>query len=411
MKINRLKSTRKLFYTCLIFIILFFFVMIFSPGKIEKYFHIAEYKYLYKTLSAPILETCFFQEPRLACLGKLEDHSINPNCFINDTVLKNKIRKGLPKWAKEQIKEDLSKFPHITKKDLDRYVRENTEPSNIIARIQVKNKTVKITYADPHFNPRSTISHMHAGNVIKYVLEYLAERGYILDSDFVICLADFYKPISNEVVPIFTFSKNFDIPVEKDLILIPDWQNLGSIPSLRERIRTASKLISWNEKKNVLFWRGGEWDSTGFRKKLVSFSKENPTLIDAVFTEKWNPKNRDLFTTPEGHLNYKYLISIDGQRCSWERFVWHLHSNSLVFKHQSNQVQWFYKGIKPFVDYIPVTDENSILKNIAWSEKHPKEVQSIIHHASNFAEENLSLEDMYHYIMVLLQEYHKKLIN
>jgi hypothetical protein len=134
-------------------------------------------------------------------------------------------------------------------------------------------------------------------------------------------------------------------------------------------------------------------------------SDRYPALIDAKFVDQKRPT----FVSPEDHLRYKYLISIDGARCAWERFIWHLHSNSLVFKNESAQKQWFYNGILPYVHYIPVKDEQSLLAAIGWAKMHPIEVQSIIQNASTFVEENLSLEDMYHYFMVLIQEYSKKL--
>jgi hypothetical protein len=44
-------------------------------------------------------------------------------------------------------------------------------------------------------------------------------------------------------------------------------------------------------------------------------------------------------------------------------------------------MQWYYKGIKPFKHYIPITDEQSILTHIAWAEAHPTDVQTIIRNA------------------------------
>ena len=45
-----------------------------------------------------------------------------------------------------------------------------------------------------------------------------------------------------------------------------------------------------------------------------------------------------------------------------------------------------------------------------WAEEHPQETQAMINRSSRFVEEQLSLEDMYHYYIVLLNEYSKKIL-
>ncbi len=398
---------RKILYPLSLMAFLFFSSLLLLPDKIQSkvsdVFYGTLFAPVYQTVISPILATCPFQHSKLAC--QLNDwESIKSSCFINGAVLQDKLKKGLPQWAMDQIQEDLSHFPVIKKTELRKVLNENA-PQNTLSLFQIKNKKV-IASSNVQLHMESNRAH----KVILYAVEYLAQKGYIPDTEFVLALADNYTPINERSIPIFTFAKDQNIPVEKDLILIPDWQNLGSTPNLRQRIRSANQLTPWGDKKSVLFWRGGKLDSTGFRKRLVSFSKEHPTLIDAEFVTHYG-KKKDVhsFIKPEDHLKYKYLASVDGQRCSWERLIWHLHSNSLVFKHLSSQTQWFYKGIKPFEHYIPMTDENSILTNITWAENHPQEVQSIIHNATTFVEENLQLEDIYHYIAVLLQEYHKRL--
>ena len=98
-------------------------------------------------------------------------------------------------------------------------------------------------------------------------------------------------------------------------------------------------------------------------------------------------------------------------RASWGRLVWHFYSNSLTFKQDSHQVQWFYKAIKPYVHYVTFHNKASLVQGMDWAEKNPKEAQAITQQASAFVENNLSLEDMYHYMLVLCQAYTQKLVN
>jgi hypothetical protein len=412
MTLIKIGRTKKIFFYGSSILLLFFAGIGYLPEKISyKIYHFTYYiipKAFKKTME-PITNICLFHESKLACQLECNGKSINPGCFINKKLLDEKIHKGLPQWAKEQIREDLAIFPAINKSDLNKYAVENGTLHNIIIKVEVKNKK----YISPAIE-YNFMSYWHGNNVIKYLLEYLANNNYITDTSFLLALNDYVIPKSKNPVPIFCFAKDVSIPIERSLILMPDWQNLGSTPDLRKRIKTASKAIQWHDKTDKLFWRGGEkLDSTGFRKKLVFFAASHPNVIDVDFVNSYG-KNKNVvknFITPEEHLEHKYLISIDGMRASWERLVWHLHSNSLVFKHNSSHVQWFYKGIKPYVDYVPIENEQDILKSIIWAERNQEKVQGIIEHSTGFVEENLTLEDMAHYIIVLLEEYNKRLKN
>lgn len=330
---------------------------------------------------------------------KLSGHCIfkatHPNCFVNEEILKKKMEQGLPAWAKEQIQTDLSTFATIKETDLDQY---HADPRfNMLVRFQIKNGQVLGFY-------RENINTLPAYKIMKDVLQYLAERQFIPDTDILIGLSDYFHSTLKPPMPVFVFAKDASDDYEKDLILLPDWMNLVNFSKNVPAMREGSRKYPWDMKKTILFWRGSEaGDSLHFRQKLVALSKQYPEMIDAQYS---NAKN---FVQPIDHLNYKYLISVDGVRATWTRLVWHLYSNSLTFKHQSNQMQWYYNAVKPQVHYVPVEDETSLLQAIDWAEKHPQDVQLIIKQSTDFVENNLMLEDMYHYIAVVLQEYTKKL--
>ncbi len=357
--------------------------------------------YLHKNIENPIKEHfCMLQKSTPSYIFTFGDLVPNTSCFINEAILKKKIKNGLPRWAKQQIQEDLSTFKTIHSTDLDQFLKENNDGNNCWVHFKIINRKVHV------LTPTKNCTLIFNGTykAIYYVLQYLAENNYISNTDLILGPRDFVSIPSTSPVPIFAFAKDLAIKTEKDAILIPDWQNLSSVNNFRTRITKAKRLYPWENKQDVLFWRGGTFDSTGLREKLVSLAPRYPNLIDAKFNSK-DVKIVD----PEDHLKYKYLISIDGARCAWERLIWHLHSNSLTFKNESTQVQWFYKGIAPYVHYIPIQNEASLLTALDWAKTHPIEVQSTIENASKFVEENLALEDMYHYFIVLLQEYTKKL--
>lgn len=110
----------------------------------------------------------------------------------------------------------------------------------------------------------------------------------------------------------------------------------------------------------------------------------------------------------EKHVQYKYQISIDGARATWERPVWQLQSNALMFKQKSTHHQWFYKGIIPNQHYIEVETLEDIVNGICWAEQNPEQAKQIAHNATVFANHHLQLEDMYLYLVYLLKSYQQK---
>lgn len=45
-------------------------------------------------------------------------------------------------------------------------------------------------------------------------------------------------------------------------------------------------------------------------------------------------------------LSYKYILSIDGNTACWDRVPWVLHSNSLLLKHESQHMCWYYPAME-----------------------------------------------------------------
>jgi hypothetical protein len=314
--------------------------------------------------------------------------------LINKKILDQKMKAGLPQWAQNQIQEDLAKFAPFKKSDLDRFYQK----LDMLFRFQVENQQLKIIYKD-------NLNILPSYKVLADLFEYLVKNGYVADTDFLMGLGDHFTAAIKPTLPIFVFAKDLGEPSECDQVLVPDWMNMLQMPTLQLRIRRANKLYPWSVKDPLLFWRGGDAASTDFRKKLVAMSKQYPHYIDAKFVDKHVVK----FVRQEDHLKYKYLIAIDGACATWTRFVWHLQSNSLTFKHNSRQVQWFYKGIEPYIHYIPVKDEKGLLDALAWVEKNQELVQAMAQASTDFVENHLTLEDMVHYYIILLQEYAKKI--
>lgn len=87
---------------------------------------------------------------------------------------------------------------------------------------------------------------------------------------------------------------------------------------------------------------------------MVRLSKDRPDVIDAklayglindraALLNNYTKAGYDpydfyaLGLSPNFHLNYKYLISLDGMNAAWGRVPWIMFSNSLLIKDDSTK--------------------------------------------------------------------------
>ena len=84
----------------------------------------------------------------------------------------------------------------------------------------------------------------------------------------------------------------------------------------------------------------------------------------------------------EEMINYKYILDIDGNASTWDATAWKLNSGSVIFKTDSNWVQWFYDDFKPWTHYIPVNDDFSdIQEKFKWCEENQQQCEEIVKNA------------------------------
>lgn len=70
-------------------------------------------------------------------------------------------------------------------------------------------------------------------------------------------------------------------------------------------------------------------------------------------------------------IEYKYILDIDGNACTWDATAWKLNSGSVIFKPESDWIQWFYDDYQPWTHYVPLKDDFSdIQEKFLWCEKN-----------------------------------------
>ena len=308
-------------------------------------------------------------------------------------------------WVQSQIASDLAPFKKGVKRaQLAVWFKSlQNIPANKLAKFTVKNAKVEVEVP-------TELTESRQYKTVNSVIRLLAAKGYLPDCEFIVALNDYLAFVPKGMttpVPILSFAKHTQIPVEKDTILIPDWMNVRYWDVLRGRIELANRLYPWKSKKNLIHWRGGSADSMQHRQQLVSLASHCKFLdVGLVDGPTAIPK-----MDPEESIEYKYQISLDGARCTWERMVWQMTANTVLIKPDSPQIQWFHRGLKPFKNYVPIAavDEKNIKAVYTWLQEHDKEAEEISRRANQFAKDNFKTEDFFAYYAVLLQHYAKLL--
>ena len=308
-------------------------------------------------------------------------------------------------WVQDQISTDLRPFKNgISSAQIDDWFKNLQHAQNKLVKFIVKNNQLIVDV------PRELIT-SRAYKTVYGVIELLVQNHKMPDCKFIVSLNDYLSYIPNnweEPVAIFSFAKHTKVPVEQTTIVIPDWMNTYYWDVLRGRINVASYLYPWKHKKPLIHWRGGRADSMQHRAKLIAL-KNKFTFLDVGMTEG---DNRVPYLYPEYSLQYKYQISLDGARATWERVVWQMYSNSVLIKPDSPQVQWFYKGLQAYNNYIPLEDlsEQKVLNLYNWLITNDLKVQEIISNANVFARNNFKTQDFFAYYVVLLEKYAKLML-
>lgn len=325
--------------------------------------------------------------------------------------LEGKLRGKIPEWISTQIAHDLRNSPKvITAAMVDKAFKES---QGHVVRCKIVNGNISCI-------PNITIStslmlHDHLVELNKHI--------QLPDVDFIIVIDDGPAPLGYSV-PVFGFCKN---KYDKNFILIPDYQILDFVAKEQglQQIQAAINLYPWNKKICKAIWRGA---NTGIlceekfrensRIKAAMISKVFPHLIDAKINLLYGSEYLQEQIKTAGymgqnlsiaqHMQYKYQLLLDGNCASWPGAYWRFNSNCVVFKQTSDQIQWYYLLLQPYVHYIPISNDlNNLIPQIAWAINNDGKVLEIVKNAKSLAANSLSYADMLYYIYIAITTYAK----
>lgn len=342
--------------------------------------------------------------------------------YLNPKVVIQKIEGADPLWMKEQLDEDFAPFENrtITVANVDETF--DTIQKNYPGRYWIRYRIIdkKLYRFFPEDEPISTsdndverafkaIIHLTALNNIDLIVGF--EDGMLIGS----MPEGFYltEDPKNQA-PLFISAKRKGTPFA---ILVPDWRSISwwwarDIQDVEQR----SMQTPWHQKINRGVWRGSL--TRNIRLKLCEIAKEHPEILDAKLSIQVDDQQLQTYLEKNGmfggrvewddFLKHKFLPILDGVMCAAPALQWRLLSKCLTLKQESDEIQWFYKGIHPYQHYVPVkSDLSDCIQQMEWAKLHDQECEAIAQRAYAFAKENLMMEDVYHYFIRVLERYSK----
>jgi hypothetical protein len=164
---------------------------------------------------------------------------------------------------------------------------------------------------------------------------------------------------------LFTFCKKYDY----NTTLFPNFNfnhwfesNTGDYESVYNNL--INDKTYWNEKKDIVFWTGGNTNT--IRKKLTTVSKKHSNFYFNLIDK--NNKN-NVYIPLEEIVKYKYLINMNGYSYSGRLNYLFLSSSCVIILKNSNKEfdyeEYYYKNFIPNEDYIEIIyDDNELPENI-----------------------------------------------
>jgi hypothetical protein len=310
-------------------------------------------------------------------------------------------------WMKKQISEDLRPFQNSFCYNCITKHFELNKNNDQLCLFIIKNNSVQYKKAD------TIPDHHDRFSVIYSTLRTLAQGRRLPNVIFLVSLHDTLN--SPSPCPIFVMSKK----IGDQKILFPDFEALAGRYQVIEGVdlETVDFAIPWQERRDMLIWRGsgaqGDITSenmhTKSRVKLCQLSMEYPSMIDAGFTfcipfciEQY----RKEYLPFETIFSYKYQIWPDGNAASYSKSGWRFYSGSTVIKPDSNNIQWYYSDLKPWIHYVPVKENlEDLIDTLCLLKENESLAQQIAINGQQFAREHITQELNLKYLLYLLWSY------
>lgn len=320
-----------------------------------------------------------------------------------------------PDWMSTQIQKDLEAFSQ-KKISLDQMEKTFNDPAGFFIKIQFKNNHFIYSCVGDLKNQKIFA---HRFPPMKRAFKELTKKYRIPDLTFFLTLDDHSS--CNLEYPLFVMSKNKHA---NGPILFPDFFALANGFQVIPEKDLRTFLTPWKNKQEKLIWRGATTQAIYNEENLLKIprailcrlSKEHPELIDAKFTIlaqgaehiKACMEYVGKKISYEEIFNYKYQIWIDGNGVSYSDSGWRFFTNSVLFKTESDNIQWYFGDLQPWVHYVPIKENlDDLFEKIQLIQKDDALAIKLAQNAREFALERIPREKCLEYFYHLLFAYSK----
>ncbi len=325
----------------------------------------------------------------------------------------------MPEWMQKQIQDDFAYFHeqgYISKSTIDLLTTSPEYERYQFVRYIIRERHVEALKNFSHHNDRV--------EYLRVALQELCNRYQVPNMEIIVTMHD--ELGTQFDVPVFAMAKN---RTNHRQVLFPDFEALREAFKVTSAFDITKEFVSWEKKRNQMIWRGttgqhplkdcnsSKYDPRCYsRVRLCELSQQFPDKIDAKFTEytqgagevPFLEQFRGNYVPYDDQVYYKYLMLIDGNSCSYTSSGWKWFTNSVVFKENSESIQWYYNFLIPYTHYIPVKEGlGDLLEKLAWARENDGWAKSIARNAREFALSHITKDWTMLYLYCALLEYSK----
>ena len=110
-------------------------------------------------------------------------------------------------------------------------------------------------------------------------------------------------------------------------------------------------------------------------------------------------------------FQYKSLLSMDGNGATCSRVVVAMKSNSVLLKYQSNCLLYYFQGLRPWLHYVPILDDDDVVSVVEYQARNPEALSYISEESKSFHGQFLEKEPVHRYMGCLLRMYREVIYN
>lgn len=204
----------------------------------------------------------------------------------------------------------------------------------------------------------------------------------------------------------------YDIP-------FPDWSfwgwpqiDISTWTKEVESIYKASKVLKWEDRKPIAYWKGNPYVGSKIREDLLRCNKsEHGDWGAEILRQDWVAEGLDGFRNSKLSQQCKNRFKIYTEGHSWSvSFKYIFTCDSPVLVASPTYHEFFTRALIPMVHYWPIRRDGlcpSIKFAVNWGNDHPEKAKEIGRAGQEFMWRDLTMDHVYDYMFHLLSEYSK----